>query len=120
MDVRVPPGDVRVAVVADVVRVPPRLLVDGRVPAELLRGEPLGAGELVVGAVQRGVADLGRLQLLVQPEGDDAEEERDGLEAEVDEDAADDLHRAREAIEAADVGDVGVAHAGEGLLLDRV
>ena len=79
------PADVRVAVVADVVRVAPRLLVDGRVPAERLGRELLAAREPVVGAVQGGVADLGRLQLLVHPERADAREERHGLEAEVDE-----------------------------------
>src|SRR5262249_13065468 len=85
---------------------------DRDVPAERLGAELLGALEAIVGAVESGVADLGGLQRLVDEERGDAEREGDGLEAEVDEGAAGDLHRGRYGPDAFDVGDVLLAEVG--------
>ena len=112
VDVRVTAGDVRVLVVTDVVAVSPGGLVDRDVPGERLGVVAFGAGELVVGAVERRVADLRRLELFVEPQGADAETEGDGLEAEVKEGAAGDLHRAGEEVHALDVADVFGADLG--------
>ena len=70
--------------------------------------------------MQRGVADLGGLQLLVDPQREYARAEADGLEAEVDELAADDLAGAAGAVEPLHVADVGGAHVGLDPGLDGV
>ncbi len=106
VDVRVSSEDVGVAVMPDVVRVTPRFFVDRRIPVELLGSKLLRAGQAVVCSVQGRVADLGRLQLLVDPEREDADRERDRLEAEMNEASTEELHDAREAIEPPDVPDV--------------
>src|SRR5580700_1164517 len=109
-----------VHVVPDVVRVTPRFLVDRRVPAELLRRERLRTRKAIVRSVQGGVTDLGGLQLLVNPEREDADREGNRLEAEVNEAPTEDLHRAREAIQPLDVPDVFGSDALLGALLDGV
>ena len=55
MDVRVPSGDVRVLVMANVVTVAPRFFVDGGVPGEGPRTGTLRRLSLIVGTVQNGV-----------------------------------------------------------------
>jgi hypothetical protein len=65
VDVGIAAGDVRVLVMTHVVAAAPGLLVDGHVPGEAVRLIAVGAGEAVVGAVQRGMPDLGGLELLV-------------------------------------------------------
>ena len=106
VDVRVAPRDVRVLVVLHVVPVAPALLVDGDVPPERGRAEGVCAFELVVGAMERRVTDLGGLELLVEPQREHAGGERDRLEAEMDERAPGDLGRDRDAAQALHVGDV--------------
>src|SRR5262249_26089086 len=71
--------------------VTPRFLVDRRTPMER-RGVEAGVrAEAVVCAVERRVADLGRLELLVQPQRDDAAREEQRLEAHVNRRASRDL-----------------------------
>ena len=66
------------------------------------------------------MADLRRLQLLVDPERADPREEADRLQARVDEDPPDDLHRLREAIEPIDVVDVFLTELRERASVKRV
>jgi len=89
-----------------------RLLVDRETPAKRLRVEPLRTRQLVEGAVQRGVADLGHLELLVQPQRSDADRERERIDADMDQRPPDDLHRGREPAHLLDVRDIRGADLG--------
>src|SRR5712692_5862805 len=83
VQVRIPTDDVRILMVEEVVLLLPRLFLDRGVPAESRGMELLGFLQAVPGAVQRGMADLDCLQLMMPPEREHAGEPGRRIHAEV-------------------------------------
>ena len=81
-------------VMLDIVPMPPRSLMDRRIPGEFLRTETPAPFERVLHSVQHGVADLDRLQLLVDPQRANACQKTDGLNTEMDHRPPDHFHPA--------------------------
>src|SRR4030095_6277316 len=89
--VRIPTNDVRILMVEDVVLLFPRLFLHRGVPAEARGMELLGFLQAVPGAVQRGMANLDGLQLMMPPEREHAGEPGRWIHAEVNQRSADDF-----------------------------